>query len=529
MDCSMVLLIFLLGLLVYCVFDGLLTIVLIAKLPGKPFVGSRFQLTPRFLLNLSFAIDALKVVERGYRRFADTAFQIIRNDEHLIVLPLSVLEELSIIPASVASPNNALEHDLLGRYTGLNLILESRAHHFIVQRRLTPRLGVLAPRLAQEIECACDENLTTSREWVEFQPYQVLSKVSARLAAQAIVPRDLASNPKWLELSVEYTENLFKTVVLARLFPSWTHRFVCYLLPSYWKGQGYMRTAKQLLGPRIRELLQANDAGIWKPESGEDDANILNWLVDMAKGRDRDADTIAHVEVLVALAAVHTTLLRMVNVLYDVTQAGPTLIDELRAEIQSVDRHTETWDKSAYEKLHKLDSVLCESQRLSPPTTLGMKRIFREDYTFENGLHIPKGAYVAMPIHAIENDPKHTNDPTAFDGLRKYRLMKERQAEDSDADTSQFRFSTPTRTSLNFGYGRHACPGRHFASLALKMLFVKLLSEYDFSFLPGSEKPQNLMAHEFLFTNPWDSMLIKKRTLDQTLTGALKQEILVVS
>ncbi|KAI1373130.1 putative cytochrome P450 [Hypoxylon crocopeplum] len=498
--------------LLYCVVDGLRTRKLIGKQADKPFVGSPFTLTPRFILNFLFAAKAAELVERGYRKFKDRAFQLVRNDGHIVLLPLAVLEELSNIPVTVASPNSALEHDLLGNYTGLNLILESRAHHSIVQRRLTPRLGLMTPRLESEIKSACDEYLPDSRDWVEFQPYKALSKVSARLAAQAIVTPDFAHNPTWLDISVEYTENLFRTIVIVRLFPSWMHSFVCYLLPSFWNGQRYMRRAKRLLCPKIEELLRANDQGTWKPQPTEDDSNVLNWLVDTVKGRDRNAEIIAHVEVLLALAAVHTTLLRMVNVLYDITEAGPSLLAELRAEIEDVAKRSGKWDNSSYERLHKLDSVLSESQRMSPPTTLGMKRMFYQDYTFENGLHIPKGTYTAMPIYAIENDPEHTFNPESFDGLRNYRLMLKQQAIDGDDDTRPFRFSTPGRTVLNFGYGRHACPGRHFASLVLKILFVKLLTEYEFKFLPGSKRPQNLMAHEFLFTWPWDRMLMRKKS-----------------
>ncbi|OTB17447.1 hypothetical protein K445DRAFT_310865 [Daldinia sp. EC12] len=495
----------------YCIYDAWMSRKLIRKNPDIPFIGSPFTVTPRFVLNLLYAAKGADIAKWGYQKFKNRAFQIVRNDDHVLLLPLSVLEELSAIPAAVASPNAALEHDLLGHNTGLNLILESRAHHSIVQRRLTPRLGLITPRLEEEIHEACNESLTESQEWVEFQPYKALSKVSARMAAQAILPAELAHNPKWLEISVEYTESLFQTVVITRLFPSWMQSFVCRLLPSFWAGQRYMREAKKLLGPRIQEMLLMSDEGTWEVQPTESDSNVLNWLVDTVKGADRDANTIAHVEVLLALAAVHTTLLRMVNVLYDITASG--LATELRSEIEEVASRSEAWGKSSYDNLHKLDSVLSESQRMSPPTTLGMKRIFREDYTFQNGLHIPKGTYTAMPIYAIENDPAHTSNPETFDGLRKYRLMLEHGAFDgSDGDEGRkFRFSTPSRTVLNFGYGRHACPGRYFASLVLKILFTKLLTEYEFDFLSGSERPKNLLAHEFLFTAPWQRMLIRKK------------------
>lgn len=295
---------------------------------------------------------------------------------------------------------------------------------------------------------------------------------------------------------------MFKTIVVLRLFPAWTHSFLCHLLPTYWKGKGYIRSAKALLGPKIQDLLRRNDAGSWTPDS-EEDFNVLAWSAETAKGRDRDPETLAHLQVLLALASVHTTLLRMVNVLYDL-MANPEHFDDLRAEIKWTSQGG--WDTSSYSRLQKLDSVLRESQRMSPPTILGMKRLFLVPHTFSNGLTISKGTYACLPTFAVENDPENTANPVQFDGLRSYRL---RQHQGDNDDDHQFVSTEPT--ILNFGYGKSACPGRFFASLTLKMVFVKLLSEYEFKFLPNSARPKNILLHEFLFPWPWDKVLVRKR------------------
>jgi cytochrome P450 len=285
------------------------------------------------------------------------------------------------------------------------------------------------------------------------------------------------------------------------------HTGLRYLLPSYWNGQHYVRAAKSLLGPIIQGLLDRNDRGQWTPAANDAESNVLCWLVDTAKGRDRDAETLAHVEVLLALASVHTTLLRMVNVLYDIT-ANPQYTAELRAEIQQATTPEKgAWTHATYAGLEKMDSVLRESQRMSPPTILGLKRLFKESFTFEDGTHVPRGAYTAMPIYAIENDPRVTTDPAVFDGLRSYRLRQGLDKAKSDA----LQFSSPAPTVLNFGYGKTACPGRFFASLVVKMVFVKVLSEYDFRFAEGQIRPRNLLAHEFLFCWPWQWMEVRKR------------------
>jgi cytochrome P450 len=276
------------------------------------------------------------------------------------------------------------------------------------------------------------------------------------------------------------------------------------MLPSYWAGKAYVKSAKSILGSQLNEMLRKNDDGLWTPGSSEDDYNVLAWLADTAKGIDRDSNALAHVEVLLSLAAVHTTLLRMVNVLYDLT-AHPEYFGELEGEI--TDTVSDGWDKSSYYKLRKLDSFLRESQRRSPPTILGMKRVFRKDFTFADGLTISKGTYVCMPTFAIENDPLHTVDPKSFDGFRSYRIRQQ------EGEINDHQFSSIERTVLNFGHGVSACPGRFFASLIIKMVFVKLLTEYEFKFLPGTGRPKNMIVHEFLFPLPWDKILIKRKEI----------------
>ena len=305
---------------------------------------------------------------------------------------------------------------------------------------------------------------------------------------------------------------MFRTVVILRLFPDWIRPLLCRALPSFWHGQGYVRSAKALLGPKIRDLLRRNDEGSWSPADNEDDSNVLSWLVDTAKGRDRDSDTLAHVEVLLALASVHTTLLRMVNVLYDLA-ANPKYFKELQAEIESEAKSQQGWSEASYSQLQKLDSVLCESQRMSPPTILGMKRLFKQAYTFSDGLHIPKGTYACLPTFAIENDPENTPCPEIFDGLRNYRRRQQIPINNNKlkGNNDEHQFSSTGRTILNFGYGKSACPGRYFASLVIKILFVKLLCEYEFKFLPGTERPRNFMAHEFLFCWPWQKMMVRRK------------------
>ena len=115
--------------------------------------------------------------------------------------------ELSGLPSTIASNYGALERDLLGRYTGLNLILESRLHHTIVQRKLTPRLNLITPGLEGELKAAFEDGFPNCDDWTEFRPYMVLAQISARLSARALVGPEFCRDPIWLDIAVNYTEN----------------------------------------------------------------------------------------------------------------------------------------------------------------------------------------------------------------------------------------------------------------------------------------------------------------------------------
>lgn len=301
---------------------------------------------------------------------------------------------------------------------------------------------------------------------------------------------------------------VFRTVVVLRCIPRWMHPMLSRWLPSYWEGWRLLRGGQKLLGPKVQELLDRNNAGTWQPQDDKpEDLNVLSWLASLAKGRDRNADIIGHVLVMVALAAVHTTLLRMVNVLYDVMGAGPELQADLLSEVSAVADRGWHDNGNPYDALEKLDSVLRESQRLSPPTTLGMKRLFKESYTFQDGTHVPSSTYVCLPVYAIENDREKVPDREEFDGLRAYRASRLGDA----GSASEHLFSSPGPTFLNFGYGKTACPGRFFASVVVKMVIVKALTDYEFKFTPGSGRPKNIIAHEFLFTWPWTKILVRRK------------------
>ena len=295
---------------------------------------------------------------------------------------------------------------------------------------------------------------------------------------------------------------VFVSLVALKLFPPWTHHILSLVLPTIWKGRRYIRKAKSLLVPEIHRRQAAAAIG-----RSIGDHNLLSWMMEIADERESDPASLAHLEVVMSLASIHTSQMNAVHCLYDLV-ARPEHLEDLREEIRQVttqDGKWKDWQKTSFTKLRKMDSFMRESQRFNPPTLLSMHRVMLQNHKLSDGTVLPKGAHVSMAVNAIQNDPEVTPHPDLFDGLRYYKLRQQ------DGESHLHQFSTTQDKVLNFGHGANSCPGRFFASLEIKIILVRLIMDYDWKLREGQSRPANLRAHEFIFPNPDGELLMKAR------------------
>ena len=197
-------------------------------------------------------------------------------------------------------------------------------------------------------------------------PYHVILRIVARISARIFVGLPFCRRDDWLEITTEYTENVFVTVTLLRLFPSWLHPFIAAVLPARWRLRGYINHGKKILVPEInrRRAIQLE-----KPADPKDinNQNLLQWMMDTAQGWEGEASRLAHLETVISLASIHTTQMAVVHVLYDLCER-PEYVQPLREEIEQVIAEDKGWQKVSFNKMRKLDSFMKESQRFNPPS-----------------------------------------------------------------------------------------------------------------------------------------------------------------
>ena len=149
---------------------------------------------------------------------------------------------------------------------------------------------------------------------------------------------------------------------------------------------------------------------------------------------------------------------------------------------------------------------------------VSMMRKTLKAFTFSDGTVIPRGALIFAAGHARHMDPGIHPTSDAFDGFRFSNLEKEQQENGPTVNLggtlsgARFKLATTTPDYLVWGYGRHACSGRFFAALVLKLVLAHLVLGYDVTFEKGGGvRPADVVVGFNQLPNPHAKILLRKR------------------
>lgn len=130
-----------------------------------------------------------------------------------------------------------------------------------------------------------------------------------------------------------------------------------------------------------------------------------------------------------------------------------------------------------------------------------------KSFTLSDGTFLPKGALIAAPIKMFDLDPEFAENPEVFDGFRYYK----KNLESGGAGTfGNIQCVTTSPSFLTFGHGRHACPGRYFATEGLKLLFCRLILQYDIRYDEGNPRLPRLIIGEAILPDQAQKLSFKK-------------------
>uniref|UniRef100_A0A914DS23 Cytochrome P450 n=1 Tax=Acrobeloides nanus TaxID=290746 RepID=A0A914DS23_9BILA len=141
----------------------------------------------------------------------------------------------------------------------------------------------------------------------------------------------------------------------------------------------------------------------------------------------------------------------------------PEIQTKLREEIFHVCGDKEELDYEDLRGCHYMYQIICETLRMYPPAVRTNREADSE--LVINGIHIPKGCQIAVPIYLIHYDDKYYPNPQKFDPDR--WLPEEKAKRDP-------------LTWLPFGYGPRNCLGLRFAELQIMMGLAHIIRKFEF-------------------------------------------------
>ncbi|ROT43005.1 cytochrome P450 [Sodiomyces alkalinus F11] len=456
--------------------------------------------------------QANALYSEGYKKFRDGLFRIAtpRSTES-IVISTKFVNELRNLPDDVLSFDKAVSETMQAKYTRLQTEVPALAH--TVKASLTPALPRLNASVADEVVEAMRQELPQTSDWTEVNINYKLLRIVAMASGRVFIGSELCRDERYLDAAINYTVDLVAAVEVVSRMPVWSRPFLAPRCEPVKKVHARMQQADEFLRPIVAARRNAEAQA--SPDYVKPD-DMLQWIMDSQKkfGEKNDED-LANYQLGVSFAAIHTTTMTTTNAIYTLA-AMPELTPMLREDVQqALSASGGQFTSLAMQKMRKLDSFLREILRYYPIAATSFNRKVLKPFTLSNGQVIPAGVVIELPAGDVAFDEDLFPAPHVFDALRFYKMRQAKDQAGSGVKAAEAvanaQFVSVGASSLTFGYGRHACPGRFFAANEIKMIMATFLLDYEVRLPEGvTERYKNLEFSGQSVPDPTKTILIRK-------------------
>ncbi|KAF8973584.1 cytochrome P450 monooxygenase [Flammula alnicola] len=457
---------------------------------------------------LRFIFDAPVRLQRGYDKYRPSIFKIATLNRWLVIVTgTQFIEELrKATEDEVSLIDVANEPDVSAYFLG-HLHVSATKEASSLARHITQNLTFLIADMRDEIVSSLNDALPPSDEsagWKEIDGTNLVAQITTRVANRVFIGPPFSRDKDYALLSASSACDVFgfKFSLFLSLLPS--------TFSSSYRNRRRMR---KLLTSFIREQKKAFDAR--GRDHDEPKPNDLLTRILWDETSQTSSEDIASNLLNLSLTANQTLSMTFTHILYHLA-ANPKYAAPMRKEIEAI-VNREGWHKHALEKMHKVDSFVKESIRMNGVSSLSTMRKTLKPFTFGDGTHVPAGALLATAARPRHLDASFYSSPPpdTFDGFRFSDLHEHYHGDDSilhrDGNGGvRFHLTTATTEYLAWGYGRHACPGRFFAAVLLKMMLAHVLLHYDVRFEDGM-RPTDVVVGMNCLPDPHAKVLVRKR------------------
>ncbi|KAI0883801.1 cytochrome P450 [Annulohypoxylon maeteangense] len=466
--------------------------------------NKRFSWEPAFFARFRWITNAQKIMNDADVKSQGRTYRLSRGDIDLIILPPAMIPELNSLGMDVLNSREYHATGLLGHLTGMDVVRKTSFHVRVLLSYISPALPTLFSLAGARISAGIGNEFPQGYEWTKvYLNKGIVRCISEAIALTLYGAEMTASNPELVRLTHEHTNNVFKVCFAMRCVPRPLQPFLVWLLPARWRLVSGWRKLRNYVVPRVLQLKEAYSYNDSKRSTTVNPDVISSMVKDGRNEMERDPIVLTTLVGSIAAGSTYSITNFCCRTIADMV-AHPNVLDAVRSEIQEKqDQVHGKWDMETLATLEKLESTMKESSRLAPGSLLVYSRVVKKDHMLSNGLQLKEGQFVTISGAARTMDPTLFKNPHQYEGLRFC-------AEDKTGESRTRPFSEIDNNILTWGAGRWSCPGRLITDMAAKILLIKLLHEYEFSFIDDQPLTRSAM-HEFLYFHPEDQMLMRRR------------------
>ncbi|KAI0404297.1 ent-kaurene oxidase [Xylaria palmicola] len=437
-----------------------------------------------------------------------------------VIIPPQQIRNVYSLPEDILDVEETQNQLLQVRWTMRDkIIAQERLHANVVRNQLTRNIKNITETVADEIDSGFGRTWGTAPTWREVKIWDTCLRIVAGATNGAFCGQPLCRNPAFLDCLRDHAMSVFIGALLVNCTP-WPLKslsgIVVGMICKY-----KLNKAVEICMPFVKERLEhtaklkADSSYNWTPPN-----DGLQWIIEECySSRDPaaqlDIARVCHRVVLVNDVSLHTTSFSLQNFILDLMSADPSLgyVKTLRRECATVLKQSNgVWTREALRRLSLVDSAIRESMRISPigAIMLSRKVIHPHGMILENSKYpIPAGTGIGIPIEPIHHDETIYPDARTFHPFRfaqpeevrrmQGRVMPEVEAANQAAHSASQEGGRPKlATTLDdsffgFGAGRHACPGRFFALVEMKLFIAHFLLNYELEHLETRPRPGNIL------------------------------------
>ncbi|THU95307.1 cytochrome P450, partial [Dendrothele bispora CBS 962.96] len=434
-----------------------------------------------------------------------------------IVLPPSMTNWLAAQPDAILNAKDCTFDTAQFTYTvGHPEITSNDMIDLLIKRELTRTIGSLNHLLIEEIEDSMETIFGTDGLWREVGVFDSLTRTVGRVANRVFVGKELCSNMDFVMAGTKFARDISVSSYILHMFPKFLKPAVAWFatIPNRRHSGVAMKYLQPLIKQRMEDMnrKRADPSYHW-----EEPNDFITWMVRESFKRntedERSVYALAYRVVLLNFAAITTSTIMATNALLDIWSApdSQSIVETLREEASRVlKEHNGQWTKAAVGKLHRLDSAIRESSRVSGVGGSAIARKVRAEngITLPDGTWVPKGAIVGVSMDGIHFDEQFYDRVNEFDPFRFSRPREELVSLGEKPRANEDLVNTSAHW-LPFSHGIHACPGRFFAANNIKIILAHLLLNYEVQ--PFESRPPNMSIGDISVVPVKATMRIRKR------------------